>query len=379
MAAAAPLRSSIKTLLVRLPNPVGDVVMTTPLLEVLRREMPGTTIVLAGNGVFGELLAGLDSFDRYLPFPAGRPKGGMSGRNAAAGGAAWNSGNGVGAAGAPGSNGRAKPSLRVQSKWLKQANADAILLLPNSWSSALVARMAGIPHRIGRRAHGRSLLLTHKLPPVGPARAMTGIYLEMLEPLGIEVPAEAEAPPARLVTGQVEAGFLGVAPGAAFGASKIYPLEMLAEALDLAHQQTGLPALLIGSPAEEPLLESTSEELQQRNIPHQVAPSGGFGAAKRNIKSCRALLTMDSGARHIAAALGVPQVAIYGPTHPGWSAHSLDSTTILRAEDVDCLGCHHKDCPIDHRCMTRLQPGVVANAVQKVVGRTGFEPVTSTV
>jgi heptosyltransferase II len=332
MAAAAPLRSSVKTLLVRLPNPVGDVVMTTPLLEVLRREMPGTAIVLAGNGHFGELLAGLDTFDRFLPFPSGR----------------------------------IKPSLGVQSRWLKQANADAVLLLPNSWSSALVARIAGIPHRIGRRAHGRSLLLNHKLPPVGPARAMTGIYLEMLAPLGIEIPTEADAPRPRLVTGDVEAEFLGVAPGAAFGESKIYPLEMLAEAVSLFHQQSGLPALLIGSPAEESLLENASEELQQRNIPHRVAPSGGFGSAKCNIKSCRALLTMDSGARHIAAALGVPQVAIYGPTHPGWSAHSLDSTTILRAEDVDCLGCHHKECPIDHRCMTRLQPQTVADALRKL-------------
>lgn len=353
MAAAAPLQSSIKTLLVRLPNPVGDVVMTTPLLEVLRRELPDAQIVVAGNAAFGELLAGLGTFDRFLPFPSGKTKGGMSARQAAAHDAA--------------SNGRSKPSLGVQAKWLRQADADAALILPNSWSSALVARLAGIRYRIGRRAHWRSLLLSHKMPPVGPARPMTRIYLEMLEPLGIAVPSEADAPAARLATGQAEAGFLGVAPGAAFGASKIYPLATLAEAVERVQQQTGLPVLLMGSPAEQPLLEQAAGEMQQRNIVHQIAPSGGFGAAKRNIKSCRALLTMDSGARHIAAALGVPQVAIYGPTHPGWSAHSLASTTILRAEDVDCLGCHHKECPIDHRCMTRLQPATVADALQEAV------------
>lgn len=352
MAAAATLRSAIKTLLIRLPNPVGDVVMTTPLLDVLRRELPGVEIVLAGNGGFGELLAGLDTFDRFLPYPGGRPIAGMSGRQAAAGGT-------------PGNSGRAKPSLRTQAKWLRQANADAILLLPNSWSSALVARMAGIRQRIGRRAHGRALLLTHKLPPVGPARPMTRIYLEMLAPLGIEVPSEANAPRPRLVSGQVEAGFLGVAPGAAFGESKIYPVEMLAAALEQVQQNLQLPIQLIGAPSEQALLEEVGDELQQRNMGFQIAPSGGFGTAKQNIKSCRALLTMDSGARHIAAALGVPQIAIYGPTHPGWSAHSLDSTTILRAEDVDCLGCHHKTCPIDHRCMTRIQPTVVAEALER--------------
>ncbi len=357
MARATPLRSSVKTLLIRLPNPVGDVVMTTPLLEVLRREMPDTQIVVAGNAGLGELLAGLGTFDRYLPFPS-TSKVGPDGRH-----------------GPP-----IKPNLRVQAKWLRQANADAILILPNSWSSALVARLAGIRHRIGRRSHGRALLLTHKLPKVGPARPMTEIYLEMLAPLGIEIPGQASAPRPQLATGQVEAGFVGVAPGAAFGDSKIYPLEMLAEAVGLVQQQTGLPALLMGSPAEESLLERAADELQQRKVEHQIAPSGGFGAAKRNIKSCRALLTMDSGARHIAAALGVPQVAIYGPTHPGWSAHSLDSTTVLQAEGVDCLGCHHKECPIDHRCMRRLQPAAVAEALNKVlVGRTGFEPVTSTV
>jgi heptosyltransferase-2 len=348
MAAPKLSMSNCKTLLVRLPNPVGDVVMTTPLLQVLRRELPETEIVVAGHAAYADLLDGVGTFDRYLAFPTAPARAASVGQAV-----------------------QKKPGIRAQAQWLRQANADVILLLPNSWSSALVARLAGIRTRIGRRAHGRSLLLSHKLPPVGPARAMTAIYLEMLAPLGIEVPTGDSAPLAKLVAPD-EAGeskYIGVAPGAAFGPSKIYPLDLLSQTVAEVQAHTNLPALLMGSPAETDLLHLAATEMQQRKVTVQIAEPGGFADAKSNIQSCDVLLTMDSGARHIAAALGVPQVVLYGPTHPGWSAHSLENTTILRRDDVDCLACHHKTCPIDHRCMRWLQPSTVAAAVIQILNR----------
>ncbi len=358
MAAPKLSMSSCKTLLVRLPNPVGDVVMTTPLLHVLRRELPDTEIIVAGHAAYADLLAGVDTFDRYMAFPTAPAR----------------------AAKVANSTPK-KPGIRAQSRWLKAAKADVILLLPNSWSSALVARLAGIPTRIGRNAQGRSLLLTHSLPPVGPARAMTGIYLEMLAPLGITVPTAEAAPAARLVaSGELDSGlfggdlpattrYIGVAPGAAFGPSKIYPLDQLGHAVAEIQAHTKLPALLMGSPAEAELLHLAAAEMKQQKVQVQIAEPGGFANAKNNIQSCDVLLTMDSGARHIAAALGVPQVALYGPTHPGWSAHSLENTTVLRRDDVDCLACHHKICPIDHRCMRWLQASTVAAAVIQILNR----------
>jgi len=320
-----------RTLLVRLPNPVGDVVMTTPLLRCLRLGLPETRLVAAGSPQFEGLLSGLDSIDAFVPLP--------------------------------------REGLRAHARALRATDAELALILPNSWSSALAVRLARIRLRIGRRSQGRGALLTTRLPAVGPARPMTRVYLEMLAALHLPVPRFGEEPAAELVVesqpdavsaglkpAAAEDGWLGVAPGAAFGPSKSYPLGQLVPAVLGICQETGLQPRLIGSPAEQALLEEAAAALRVAGLRPELPPPGGLDTAKQRIASCKLLLTMDSGARHIAAALGVPQVVIYGPTHPEWSAHSLAKTTVLRRVELDCLNCHEKICPIDHRCMTRISP-----------------------
>lgn len=317
-----------RTLLVRLPNPVGDVVMTTPLLRCLRMGFPNTRVLVAGNPLFAGLLAGLDSFDAFVPLP--------------------------------------RQGLRAHARALRATDADLALILPNSWSSALAIRLARIRLRIGRRAQGRGALLTTRLPAVGPARPMTRVYLEMLAALRLPVPTVGAEPAAELVvdTNPLRT-WLGVAPGAAFGPSKSYPLEQLVPAIVGICGQTGLQPRLIGSPAEQGLLDRAAFALREAGLEPDLPPPGGLDAAKQRIASCKLLITMDSGARHIAAALGVPQVVIYGPTHPEWSAHALDKTTVLRRIELDCLNCHEKICPIDHRCMTRISPSDLQEAALK--------------
>jgi heptosyltransferase II len=336
-----------RTLLVRLPNPVGDVVMTTPLLRCLRTELPETRIVVAGNPMFAGLLAGLDSFDDFLVL--------------------------------------SHQGLRAHARALRASQADLALILPNSWSSALAVRLARIRLRVGRRGQGRGALLTTRLPAVGPARPMTRVYLEMLAALRLPVPRVGEEPAAELVVdvdsadasargmpstpglpsgrSKRPATWLGVAPGAAFGPSKSYPIAQLVPAIVGICSETGLQPRLIGSPAEQAMLEAVASALREAGLQAELPPPGGLDAAKRRIASCELLITMDSGARHIAAALGVPQVVLYGPTHPEWSAHALEKTTLLRREELDCLNCHEKICPIDHRCMTRILPSDLQAAV----------------
>lgn len=322
------------TLIVRLPNPVGDVVMTTPLLAALRKELGETRLVAAGKPAHGPLLDGQTELDAFLPLPAG---------------------------------------VAAQAKALRGERAQTILLLPNSWSSALAARLARIPRRIGRRAHGRGALLTTRLPAVGPARPMTRIYLDLLAALGLPVPRFGAEPPARLHATPADPArpWFGVAPGAAFGPSKQYPLEQLRSAVSQVAARSGLRPLLIGGPEEAELLVTCARAFAADGLDPELPPSGDLADAKARIASCRVFLTMDSGARHIAAALGVPQVVLYGPTHPGWSAHALGGTTILRRDELDCIACHEKICPIDHRCMTQIPADAVADAVLK---RLGPEP-----
>jgi len=313
------------TLLVRLPNPLGDVVMATPLLRALRRQLPQARILACGDASFGPLLDGLDSYDAFLPLDAAARRG--------------------------------RGAWRRQAALLRTARADVALLLPNSWSTAAAAWRARIPLRVGRRAQGRGLLLHHRLPPIPGPAPMTELYADFLTPLGLQ----REVPHAELVAGVPrtrlpDAPLLGVAPGAAFGPSKQLPDATLITALDLLHAEHGLVPVLLGAPREQRWLAELAARMQAPVV--LVDPgSGGLDEAKALLARCDALLAMDNGARHMAAALGVPQLAVYGPTHPAWSAHALEHTRLLRREELDCLACHHKRCPLpDHPCMRRITP-----------------------
>ncbi|MCP4092793.1 MAG: glycosyltransferase family 9 protein [Planctomycetes bacterium] len=330
-----PKPSTPATLLVRLPNPLGDVVMATPLLHSLRMGLPQTRIVVAGNAPYGALLDGLDSFDQFLALN------------------------------------RSVPHAQV----LRQAQADVALLLPNSWSSVLAARKAGIPRRIGRRNQMRQLLLQHSLPPIPGAAPMTELYADFLPSVGVQrevlaaelvVTGPAKTPlPSDATTGATS--LIGVAPGAAFGPSKSYPKELLLSALQELHDSHGFVPVWLGSPNERAMLEDYANSLPFDSV-LPATQATGLGEAKALIASCSVVLAMDNGARHMAAALRVPQVVIYGPTHPAWSAHALEHTTILRRDELDCLNCHQKVCPkADHPCMNRIAPSNVVRAVQDAV------------
>ncbi len=327
----------------RLPNPLGDVVMTTPLLAVLRAAMPRTRIVAAGADVFGPLLAGCTDLDEFLPLPAA-------------------SRSGAGAIGR-------------QAGLLRRADADTALVLPNSWSSAAAVRRAGVARRIGRGGFWRGLLLTDRLPPIPGPAPMTELYADFLAPL--PVPRPRQLPPARLVARDplpeplASAGpgpWLGVAPGAAFGPSKKYPQAELLEAVTAAARAHGLTPVWIGAPGESLDLALLAKHAADRLGCPPLVVCGDLGAAKSALAACRVLLAMDNGARHVAAALGVPQAVVYGPTHPAWSAHARERTVIVRNESLGCLACHHKVCPLrGHPCMRELPPTAVAEAVGRAL------------
>lgn len=337
----------LRTLLVRLPNPLGDAVMALPLLAVLRDALPGARLLAAGAEGLAPLFAPPSSVDAFVPLARGRHRG-------------WR-------------------ALREQARQLRAARAEVVLLLPNSWSSALAARMAGIPQRVGRRGAGRACLLTHRLPPITGPAPMTEWYADFLAPLGIARPEPlpratlraTRPPPEPMSTPSVDArGWLGVAPGAAFGPSKIYPETLLLDAVARACAAHALRPVWLGAPSETPLLQRLAAAFADRHGGPTLVVAGDLGVSIAALGACRAVLAMDNGARHLAAALGVPQAVIYGPTHPAWSAHALEQTVILRREELPCLGCHHKRCPLPgHPCMNDLAPAAVAAALGEALRR----------
>ena len=331
---------------VRLPNPLGDVLAATPLLRLLRRRTPDAHLLAVGGAKAVALLRGLDSVDELVELP---PR----------------EGNG---AGGPFAEARALRALR----------ADLIYVLPNSWSAAWAARWARIPQRIGRRARGRGPLLSKRLPSIREPRPMTELYGELASALPGELPRielrvtdhERERAAARLAALLPErgSGVLAVAPGAAFGPSKIYPAGALGRAMAMAREHTGLNPLVVGAPSEEALLREVGGH---GGAPVAVAD---VGEMKGLLAASEVLLTMDSGARHLGAALGVPQVVLYGPTDPRWSAFARERTIAIRVSGVGCMPCHRKVCPIDHRCMEWIAPGRVAGAVDQALRHLRARP-----
>jgi heptosyltransferase-2 len=344
-------------LVVRLPNPAGDVVAATPALRALRAALAGTRITWCGRPPALALLDGLRDRDEVLSIEGSLDRGWTAPRRL---GRTW------GAAG-----------------------ADAVLLLTNSWSSAWAAAASRVPVSVGyvlrprpkwmsghENPWSRQAMLTHALFPVrhgGRTRpeAMRTWYLRLAALLG----ASDDGHPARLaLTPEGESlarrrlaapgfvhGYFAVSPGASYGPSKVYPVARVVEVVRRVRERTNLPPVILGGPGEEAIVAEVAARVGAPCLASDAVPAR-WPETKALLAGASLLLTTDAGPRHVAAALGTPVVVWMGPTDPRWSAGDEATTTVVRREDLSCLGCHLKACPIGHVCMAGLDPEIVAAA-----------------
>jgi heptosyltransferase-2 len=332
-------------LLVRLPNPAGDVVLATPALRALRAALPRSRITWAGSPGALALLDGLPERDDTYAVSAKDASGALG----------------------PWKTGRA---------WRKRG-VDAVLCFPNSWSSALAARASGAKVRVGYARRGRGFLLTHRFEQPRDARdrlvaePMRRRYLRLAAALGAEddglptrlvVTEEGErSATARLDREGVRGPFLAISPGAAFGPSKVYPPRLLATAALEIASRAGLVPLILCGPGEEGLAADVASRLPEPQLSTH-RDRARWPETKSLLSRARLLLTPDAGPRHVAAALGVPSIVVMGPTDPGWTAGDR-LATVVRRSDLSCLACHLKRCPIPgHPCMETLDPTILVRA-----------------
>ncbi len=337
-----------KHLLVRLPNPLGDAVMATPALRALRAALPDTRITWAGGPAAQAVLHGLTCRDGVMP---------VGDRTA---------------------KGRSAP-FRA-GRILKALGADAALLLPNSFSSALAVKRAGIGLRVGSDLHARRTLLTDvvTLPKTAEGklqpRTMVDHYMDLAAAFGAvpdgrgpELATTAfdeERADLRLAGVPAGVALLGVNPGAAFGPTKIYPAERIAAAVASVRAQREVFPVVFCGPGEASLAADVAKHLGGDHLScHEAVPD--LGELKALLKRVAVLATTDAGPRHIAEGLGVRTVVWMGPTDPRWSGHS--QAEIVRKEDLDCLACHKKACPIGLPCMLELPPEDVAAAILRAL------------
>jgi len=328
--------AEVRRLIVRAPNWLGDAVMALPALGAVRQAFPASTLILAATAAVAPL------------FEEGTPA-------------------------AP--NEILTIDRDREIAQLRAAQADAVLLLTNSFGSAWVARRSGIPGRWGYRSAGRSLLLTRGVGRPKGIVHQVEYYLALARGLDLEAPAAADAKPAiqpspaaraRATTLLTNAGIdpsatiVGFAPGAAYGQAKRWPPDRVARVIE-ALARDGVTAVLLGARADRETARAIESTLSPGTRVVDLIGRTSLRELVGVIARCAAFVSNDSGAMHVAAAVGVPLTAIFGPADERATAPAGASDVIVR--DVFCRPCMLRECPIDHRCMKRIDVDSVLQSV----------------
>ncbi|MCU0228897.1 MAG: lipopolysaccharide heptosyltransferase II [Bryobacterales bacterium] len=344
--------SSASGVLVRAPNWLGDAVMSLPAVEALRAATRGEHLAVLARPVVADIYRLSGHCDDVIVLPGPRAAGG------------W------------------RAVLRT-ARGLRAQRFRLGFVLPNSFESALTMRLAGVGECVGYARDGRGLLLHRAvaLPAKGEIpRHEAYYYLEMLRRLGIAEALPKDAVPrlqlsaSSLARGRevlARAGIhqppIAVSPGAANSRAKQWPPDFFAEAACQAAVQHAAPVALFGTPTESQLCDEIAQAIGARGVEVQsLAGSTSLADFICAIAACRVLLTNDSGGMHVAAAAGVPTVAVFGPTIEEETGPLGAHTRVIR-QPVECSPCMLKDCPIDHRCMTGVSPQRVSEAARELV------------
>lgn len=342
---------TVHRVLIRAVNWVGDAVMTTPAVSAVRESFPAAEITLLANPLVAQLFSPHNGVDRVVTFDrAGRHRG-IAGR------------------------------FRLAAE-LRRRKFDLAVILPNSFDSALVPFLAGIPVRLGKPADGRGFLLTCRCTPPCPGGKCHEVvyYLDLLRCFGIcgsetvprltVTPDEMQAAAELLAVHGIQAGeaVIGINPGAAYGSAKRWYPDRFAEVARRLAQELSARVVLFGGPGETDIAGEIERNLQGRCL--NLAGKTSLRQLMALIQRCVFFVSNDSGPMHIAAALGIPLVAIFGSTdHTSTSPYS-DRAVIVR-KDIDCAPCKLRECPTDHRCMTAVTADDVLDAARTLLGRTG--------
>lgn len=252
---------------------------------------------------------------------------------------------------------------------------DAAYVLPNSIKAALIPWFAGIAQRIGYRGEGRWGLLNRRLPNPAGRPPMVAFYAALAgEPLrGDERPQLAFEP--RIVSGAARAagvepgGYWAFAPGAEYGPAKCWPAAHYAALARQLHERDGLPVLLLGSGKEAALAREIAEAAP--GACRVMAGETSLLDAMALIAGARGLVSNDSGLMHVAAAFGLPQVAVFGSTSPEHTPPLNARARVLWLKDelkLDCMPCFERQCRFGHyRCLTEVSPQRVEAALREAL------------
>jgi len=335
-------------ILIRATNWVGDAIMALPALRAVRARFSDAEVAIVARPYVADIYRDQHICNQLIHYDPNGIHVGVSGRE------------------------RLADELRAQ-------KFDVAILLQNAFDAAWLAWRANIPERIGYARDGRSLLLTKPVPIPKPGEIPAHekfYYLELLRRAGwvdslsdesfiaMSVPEEKRRRAAEfLVESGARAHALRVAigAGASYGSAKCWPPPRFAELANRLQFQSDANIILFGTAAEAAVSNAIATEI--RRPPINLTGKTAIADLPALLSQCHLFIGNDSGAMHVAAAVGLPVVAVFGPTDPLGTAPVTPHCTIVQ-EKPYCSPCFLRRCPTDHRCMTKISPDMVETAVR---------------
>ena len=253
---------------------------------------------------------------------------------------------------------------------------DTAYVLPNSLKSALLPVLASIPKRIGYLGEARVGLLTHRLKNPRNKPPMVAFY----SALSGETDLEADRPQLKIAAAEVDAtlaqlglqrgGYVVFAPGAEYGPAKRWPATHFSE---LA-ARLALPVVLLGSAKEAALCDAIAAPVNSAHPGQCINLAGKTSLVQAlcAIAATKSIVSNDSGLMHVAAAFGVPQIAIFGSSSPLHTPPLNDKAAVLWLKNdasyrppLDCAPCFERECPLGHtRCLSDISAATALRALE---------------
>ena len=331
-----------QNILIRMPNWLGDAVMATPILADVRARYPLATLTALCQGGVGSLLFGNPHLNEIFTFS--RPSGWLH-----------------------------RQEHRDLIERIRQGHYDLGVLLPNSLSSAWVLWRGNVKRRIGFARDGRRFLLTDPVPfpKCAGQEHLVNTYKRLLAPLQISLSTTApqlfvtaeERLAAELLLKQHHipsgAPIVGINPGAAYGSAKCWLPDRFRSVIEKLMQHPRLYVICFGDQTGAALVHEICARMPTRVI--NLAASTNLRQLIALIQRCNVFLTNDSGPMHIVAALKTPLVALFGSTNE--IATGPYEHGVVIHKHVECSPCYKRTCPIDFRCMKRIEADEVYQAL----------------
>jgi heptosyltransferase II len=335
-------------ILIRATNWVGDAILALPSLRAVRKRFPGAEIAIVARPYVADIYRDQEICNQLISYD---PKGFHAGFF-----------------------GRERLAAELHSQ-----KFDVALLLQNAFDAAWLAWRANIPERIGYALDGRSFLLTKAVPVPRhgeiPAHEKF-YYLELLRRagwvdsvqdesfIGLLVPKEKRWNADELLrkSGVRERALrIAIGAGASYGSAKCWLPSRFAEVANRLQAEAGADVILFGTVAEASVSAAISAKMHQPPI--DLTGKTAIADLPALLSQCHLFIGNDSGAMHVAAAVGLPIVAVFGPTDPFGTSPVTQRCSIVQQKPY-CSPCFLRRCPTDHRCMTTITADTVEAAAK---------------